>query len=178
MLPLPWNQKIQKVSVDCSHCVPFSSFLSLHLFPRLLLLWRSPLHLYLPLAVSPQFPHPFFNLLYVLSQNLRRNQRSRRKRLRLEKLVLVYSPFLFFFVTPPLFLFLKKKKRLNLFFLSLFFASVDIGVKDSEPAIPKGIVRSVQITDLQSKQKAASFPVSAGGDTVMGGRFGSGCPRS
>ena len=29
-------------------------------------------------------------------------------------------------------------------------------------------MRSVQIADLQTKQKAASFPVSTGGDTVMG----------
>ena len=32
----------------------------------------------------------------------------------------------------------------------------------------RSIERSVQIADLQSKQKAASFPVSASGDTAMG----------
>ena len=46
--------------------------------------------------------------------------------------------------------------------------SVDTGVRDSEPVIPKGVVRSVQIADLQTKQKAEGFPVSASGDTVMG----------
>ena len=34
----------------------------------------------------------------------------------------------------------------------------------------------VQIADLQSKQKAASFPVSAGGDTVMGDAPGVAAP--
>ena len=29
-------------------------------------------------------------------------------------------------------------------------------------------MRSVQIADLQTKQKAKGFPVSTGGDTVMG----------
>ena len=53
-------------------------------------------------------------------------------------------------------------------FSFLFFASVDTGVRDSKPIIPEGVVRSVQITDLQKKQKAASFPVSTGGDTVIG----------
>ena len=50
----------------------------------------------------------------------------------------------------------------------LFFASVDTGVRDSEPVILEGVVRFVQIADLQTKQKATSFPVSSGGDTVMG----------
>ena len=72
-------------------------------FPRLLLLWRSPLHLYLLLAVSPQFPYPFFNLLCVISQNLPRNQRSRRKRLRLRADTSLLS---FFLSLLPLFLFI------------------------------------------------------------------------
>ena len=46
--------------------------------------------------------------------------------------------------------------------------SVDTGVTDSEPVIPKGVARSVQIADLQTKQKTEGFPVPAGGDTVMG----------
>ena len=37
-------------------------------------------------------------------------------------------------------------------------------------------MRSVQIADLQSKQKAASFPVSAGGDTAMGDASGVAAP--
>ena len=75
-------------------------------FPRLLLLWRSPLHLYLLLVVSPQFPHPFFNLLCVISQNLPRNQRGRRMRFRLRRLILVYSfsfSLSFFLLLPPFF---------------------------------------------------------------------------
>ena len=46
--------------------------------------------------------------------------------------------------------------------------SVDTGVRDSESVIPEGVVRSVQIADLQTKQKAEGSPVSVGGDTVMG----------
>ena len=46
--------------------------------------------------------------------------------------------------------------------------NIDTGFKDSEPVIPEGIVRSVRIADLQPKQKAASPPVSASGDTAMG----------
>ena len=45
--------------------------------------------------------------------------------------------------------------------------SVDIGVRDSESVIPEGVVRFVQIADLQTKQKAEGFPVSTIGDTVM-----------
>ena len=94
---------------------PFSFFLSLSSF-LFLLPWRSPLHLFLPLAISPQVLHPFFNLLYVLSQNLRGNQRIRRRRLCLMKLVLVCSSFLFSLsLLSPFFL------RLSLFFLFLFF---------------------------------------------------------
>ena len=54
--------------------------------------------------------------------------------------------------------------------------NIDTGFKDSEPVIPEGIVRSVRIADLQSKQKAASFPVSAGGDTAMGDASGVATP--
>ena len=46
--------------------------------------------------------------------------------------------------------------------------SVDIGVRDSESIVPEGVVRSVQIANLQTNQKAEGFPVPAGGDTVMG----------
>ena len=59
-------------------CFLFFLFLFFYFFmpfPCLLLLWRSPcistffqpLHLYLLSAVILMFPHPFFNLLYVLS---------------------------------------------------------------------------------------------------------------
>ena len=37
-------------------------------------------------------------------------------------------------------------------------------------------MRSVQVADLQSKQKAASFPVSTGGDTAMGDASGVAAP--
>ena len=90
-------------------CLLFFSFFFLFFtpFPRLLLLWQSPLHLYLFLAVLPQFPHPFFNLLCVLSQNLLRNQRNRRRRFRLRRLILVcsFSFSLYFFFAPPPFFF-------------------------------------------------------------------------
>lgn len=82
---------------------PCSFFLSLSSF-LFLLPWRSPLHIFLPLAISPQVLHPFFNLLYVLSQNLRGNQGIRRRRLYLMKLVLIRSSFLFFVTPLPLFL--------------------------------------------------------------------------
>ncbi|XP_050241965.1 uncharacterized protein LOC126690893 [Quercus robur] len=38
----------------------------------------------------------------------------------------------------------------------------------SEPVIPEGIVRPIQVADLHPERKAASPPVSASGDTVMG----------
>ena len=46
--------------------------------------------------------------------------------------------------------------------------SVDTGARDSEFVVPEGVVRSIQIADLQTNQKAEGFPVPAGGDTVMG----------
>ena len=46
--------------------------------------------------------------------------------------------------------------------------SVDTGVRDSESVVPEGVVRSVQIVDLQTNQKAEGSPTPAGGDTVMG----------
>ena len=93
---------------ECRSLLPcFLFFLSFSTpFPRLLLLWRSPLHLYLLLAVSPQFPYPFFNLLCVISQNLPRNQRSRRRRFHLRRLILVCSfsfSLSFFLLLPPFF---------------------------------------------------------------------------
>ena len=46
--------------------------------------------------------------------------------------------------------------------------NIDTGFSDSEPVIPEGIVRPVQIADLQPERKAASPLVSASGDTAMG----------
>ena len=102
-LPLLWNHRILKVGVDRLYCVSFSSFLFMP-FPYLLLLWRSPLRLYLLSAVLLRFPHPFFNLLCVLSQSLLRNQRSKRRRFCPRRLILV-SRFPFFFFLPPLLFF-------------------------------------------------------------------------
>ena len=75
-------------------------FLRLSLFFLFLFLlpWRSPQYLFLPLAVLSLVLHLFFNLLYVLSQNLRGNQGIRKKRLCPKKPILVcpcFSPFLF-----------------------------------------------------------------------------------
>ena len=72
-----------------------------------------------------------------------------------------------FFSFSPLFL------RLNLLFLFFsfllfFFLNIDTGFAGSEPVIPEGIVRPVQVADLRPEQKAASPPASASGDTVMG----------
>ena len=46
--------------------------------------------------------------------------------------------------------------------------SVDTGVRDSESVVPEGVVRSVQIVDLQTNQKAEGSPVPASEDTAMG----------
>ena len=83
--------------------VPFPFFLFLPLSCPLLLLWRSPLYLYFPLAILLRFPYPFFNLPCALSQGLPRNKRSKRWRLRFRRLMLVSPFFAFFF-----FLFLAK----------------------------------------------------------------------
>ena len=45
--------------------------------------------------------------------------------------------------------------------------SVDTSVRDSESVAPEGVVRSIQIADLQTNQKAEGFPVPTGGDTMM-----------
>ena len=45
-------------------------------------------------------------------------------------------------------------KRLNLFFL-FFSLNIDTGFTGSEPVIPEGIVRLVQIADLHPERKAA-----------------------
>ena len=50
--------------------------------------------------------------------------------------------------------------------------NIDTGLKDSEPVIPEGIVRSVRIANLQLEQKATSPPVFASGDTAMGDASG------
>ena len=57
VLPLLQNQKAQKVSASCSYCVSFSfiSFPSPFSFSSFL--WRSPLHLFLPLATLPLVLH-------------------------------------------------------------------------------------------------------------------------
>ena len=80
-----------------------------------LYIWRSPLHLSLPLATLPLVLHLFFNLPYVPSQNLRGSQEIRKKRLCPKKLEPVCSSFSLF-----------KKKRTKsvlpfLFLLSSFF---------------------------------------------------------
>ena len=67
----------------------------------------------------------------------------------------------FFFCRSPLPFF-----ELSQFFP--FFVSVDTSVRDSESVVPEGVVRTVQIVDLQTNQKAEGSPVPAGGDTVMG----------
>ena len=54
-----------------------------------LLLWRSPLYPYLPLAILLRFPHPFFNSPCALSQGLPRNHRNKRRRLRFKRPILV-----------------------------------------------------------------------------------------
>ena len=46
--------------------------------------------------------------------------------------------------------------------------SVDTSVRDSESVILEGVVRFVQIADLQTNQKAEGSPIPAGWDTVMG----------
>ena len=105
---------------------PFSFFLSLSSF-LFLLPWRSPLHLFLPLAISLQVLHPLFNLLYVLSQNLRGNQGIRRRRLCLMKLVLIRFSFLFFFVAPlPPFFFKSKSVLPFSFLLRLLIQALEI----------------------------------------------------
>ena len=73
--------------------------------PCLLLLSRSLLRLYLLSVVMLKFPHPFFNLLCVLSQSLLRNQRSKRRRFHPRRPILVS---LFFFLPPLPFFFLTK----------------------------------------------------------------------
>ena len=59
---------------------------------------------------------------------------------------------------------------------SFSFTNIDTGFKDSEPVIPEGIMRSVRIADLQSKQKATSSPVSTGSDTAIGDASGMAAP--
>ena len=46
--------------------------------------------------------------------------------------------------------------------------NIDTGFASSEPVIPEGIVKPVQVVDLHPEQKAASPPVSASDDTAMG----------
>ena len=118
-LPLLWNHRILKVGVDRLYCVSFSSFLFMP-FPCLLLLWRSPMRLYLLSAVMLRFSHPFFNLLCVFSQSLLRNQRSKRRRFCPMRPILVsLFPLFFFFTASPLF-FLTKS-------VSPFFVSCCLG---------------------------------------------------
>ena len=46
--------------------------------------------------------------------------------------------------------------------------SVDTGGRDSESVVLDGVVRFVQIADLQTNQKAEGSPVPTDGGTVMG----------
>ena len=65
-----------------------------------LLLWRSLLYPYLPLAILLRFPRLFFNSPCALSQGLPRNHRNKRRTLRSKRSILVsplFSLFLFFF---------------------------------------------------------------------------------
>ena len=95
-------------------------FFSFMPFPCLLLLWRSPMRLYLLSAVMLRFSHPFFNLLCVFSQSLLRNQRSKRRRFCPMRPILVsLFPLFFFFTASPLF-FLTKS-------VSPFFVSCCLG---------------------------------------------------
>ena len=85
-----------------------------------LLLWRSPLYPYLPLAILLRFPHPFFNSPCAFSQGLPRNQRNKRRRLRFKRPILVSPfspPFFLFFFFPFSFLFFWTKSVSPLFFL-------------------------------------------------------------
>ena len=68
----------------------------------------------------------------------------------------------------PLFLFFFLKDKIYSSFSFLLFLNIDTGFADSEPVIPVGIVRPIQIADLHPERKAASPSVSASGDTVMG----------
>ena len=66
-----------------------------------------------------------------------------------------------------LFLYFFKKTKSVLPFL-FSFLNIDTGFAGSEPVIPEGIVRPVQVADLHPEQKAASPLVSASDDTAMG----------
>ena len=46
--------------------------------------------------------------------------------------------------------------------------SVDTGARDSEFVVPEGVVRSIQIADLQTNQKAEGSPIPTGRDTMIG----------
>ena len=50
--------------------------------------------------------------------------------------------------------------------------SVDTGVRDSEFVVPKGVMGSIQVADLQTNQKVEGSPAPAGGDVVMGDVLG------
>ena len=119
--------------------VPFPFFLFLPLSCPLLLLWRSPLYLYFPLAILLRFPYPFFNLPCALSQGLPRNQRSKRRRLRFRRLMLVSPFFAFFFFC---------------FWLSL--------------SLPEGAVGSIQAANFQTVQGVKGSLAPTRGDTSMG----------
>ena len=68
----------------------------------------------------------------------------------------------FLLLFPPFFF--KNKTCSSFSFLFNIYASF----AGSEPVIPEGIVRPVQVADLHPERKATSPPVSASGDTVMG----------
>ena len=84
------------------YCAP-SSFPLFVLFPYLFLLWQSPQYPFLPLAIFLRFPHPFFNVLRVLSQSPPRNQRSKRRKPPPQEADT--GPFFFFFLLFLLYLF-------------------------------------------------------------------------
>ena len=108
MLPPPWNQKTQKVSVNCFHCVSFF-FLS---FPTL---FSFPSSMAKPPASLPSFSHfatsssPFLQL--ALCSFLESSGKSGNKKEEALPQEAGTGSFFFFFFF----------KRLNLFSLFLFF---------------------------------------------------------
>ena len=105
MLPSPWNQKTQKVSVIFFHCVPFF-FLS---FP---ILFSFSSSMAKPSASLPSFSHfatgssSFLQLaLCPFPESLRKSEDQEEEALPQEAGIGSFFLFFFFFVTPFLHLF-------------------------------------------------------------------------
>ena len=112
MLPLLWNQRILKVSVDCSYCVSFF-FLS---FPTPFPPPSSSMAK--PLASLPFFSHfatvssPFLQLALCPFPESSKKSKEQEEEAPPQEADTGLLFFFFFFVTPPPFFFLE---------LSLFF---------------------------------------------------------